>query len=81
MKNNKPNKIEDVYPLTIICMKHGKFAIVESHANSYCVNSLENDEEVQYDPNTFMYNEWDYINYGIGSDINSAFDDFLKRFK
>lgn len=75
------NTIEDIYPMTIIRMRHGKFAIVESYCNCDCTNSLEGDEECQYDPHHFMKEKWAHINYGIGKTIDAAFIDFKIRFK
>ncbi len=77
----KINKIEDIYPMTIVHMRHGKFAIVEANCNADCVNSLEGNEEWQYDPHKFMKEEWEHINYGIGTDVLSAFLDFQERYK
>ncbi len=39
------NKIEDIYPMTIVRMRHGKFTIVEASCVTDCVNSLEENEE------------------------------------
>lgn len=81
MKNKiKINRIEDIYPMTIVHMRHGKFAIVEACCDDTCVNSLEGDEEWQYDPHHFMKDEWEHVNYGIGEDIYSTFIDFQKRY-
>jgi hypothetical protein len=75
------NKLEDIYPMTIIHMRYGKFAIVEASCYSTCVITLQDDEESQYDPHNFMKKEWEHINYGVGVDINSAFIDFKKRYR
>lgn len=81
MENKKQiNRIEDIYPMTIVHMRHGKFAIIEACCDADCVNSLEGNEEWQYDPHHFMKDEWEHINYGIGEDIYSAFIDFQKRY-
>ncbi len=69
-------KLEEIYPLTIVGMKHGKFAIVEGLAVYDCVQSLQEDEEVQYDPHKFMNKHWEHVNYGIGSTIDDAFENF-----
>ena len=42
---NKIRKIEDIYPLTIIHMKHGKFAIINVESDCNYVSSLEGNEE------------------------------------
>lgn len=78
---NRINKIEDIYPLTIVAMRHGKYAIIEIESNSSCVDSLQNNEEWQYDPEYYMKKEWEDINYGIGIDIKAAFLDFKERYR
>ena len=77
----KPQKIEDIYPLTIVHMRHGKIAIVETNANWDCVTSLQQDEKWQYHPHQFMKNEWSYVNFGIGDTLDNAFIDFVKNYK
>ncbi len=75
----KPNKIEDIYPLTIVAMRHGKFALLEAYCDTSCVESLESNEEYQYYPHDFMKNEWRHINYGIGVTIAEAFENFKNK--
>lgn len=77
----KPSKIEDIYPLTIVCMKHGQFAIINARAHFSLIGSLEDDEEWQYNPRYYMRLYWEHINYGIGDTISEAFDDFKERFR
>ncbi len=78
----KINRIEDIYPMTIISMRYGgKFAIIEACCDYDCVNSIEGNEEWSYDPHHFMKKEWEHINYGIGSTILEAFEDFKIRMK
>ena len=74
-------KIEDIYPLTIVHMRHGKFAIIEADNDASFVSSLQGNEEWQYDPHHFMKKEWEHVNYGIGNDISLAFEDFKTRYK
>jgi hypothetical protein len=73
--------IEDIYPLTIVRMRHGKFAIVNANCDAYCVNSLEGDEEWQYYPHEYMKKEWEHVKYGIGDTIYEAFLDYQEREK
>jgi hypothetical protein len=77
----KPYKIEDIYPLTIVGMKHGKFAIVNALSEASAIGSLAEDEEWQYSPHVYMRQEWKHINYGIGDTIAEAFEDFKERYK
>jgi hypothetical protein len=78
---NNITKIEDIYPMTIVHMRHGKFAIVQCSCDADCVISLEGNEEWQYYPHRFMKEEWEHINYGIGETVNQAFEDFKNRLK
>jgi hypothetical protein len=75
------NKIEDIYPLTIVHMRHGKFALVEGESDYGCVSSLEGDEEWQYEPEKYMKKEYPHINYGVGNSIKHAFEEFKKNYK
>lgn len=77
----KINKLEDISPLTIISMRHGKFAIIEGYSLYDCISSLQENEDWQYDPHHYMKLLWEDINYGIGNDINEAFIDFKDRYK
>ena len=74
------NQIEDIQPMTIVRMLHGKFAIVEAHCNANCVVDLDENEEWQYDPHHFMKKEWEHVNYGIGNSIVEAFEDLKTRY-
>jgi hypothetical protein len=74
-------KIEEIYPLTIVGMKHGKFAIVEGLAIYKCVISLQENEEIQYEPDKFMKEQWQHIKYGIGNTIDEAFENFKTNSK
>lgn len=67
------NNIEDIYPLTIVGMKHGKFAVIEALSCANCISSIQEDEEWQYDLHYFMKQKWNHINYGIGNTIIEAF--------
>jgi len=76
----KIEKIEDIYPLTIVSMRYNGFAIIEAYCDAVCVNSLEGNEDWSYDPHYFMKKEWEHINYGIGKTIQEAFEDFKIRY-
>lgn len=81
MSNKTFNKIEDIYPLTIVHMRHGKFAIVEGYSYYICVVKLESNEEWQYEPEKYMKKEHPHINYGIGDSIKHAFNEFKMNYK
>lgn len=76
---NKINRLEDIWPMTIVHMRHGKFAIVEAYCFLDCCTSLQGNEEVQYDPHKFMQDEWEGVNYGIGNTIEEAFSNFKEN--
>ena len=67
--------------MTIVAMRHGKFAIIEACCHAMCVHSLEQNEEWQYDPHYFMKEEWPHINYGVGNSIKEAFKDFKIKYE
>lgn len=75
------NKVEDIYPLTIVHMRHGKFAVIECGSSCGWVTSLESDEEWQYEPDSYMKKECPHINYGIGNSIKHAFEEFKTKYK
>ena len=62
------NRIEDIFPLTIIQVPRGKFAIVEA----FC--------DAGWSENLFNTEKWGDINYGIGRSIAEAFEDFKNRY-
>lgn len=75
------NKIEDIYPLSIVMMKYGKIAIIEALSCCDCISSLQEDENWSYDPHHFMKEKYEHIKYGIGDTIDLAFCDFKSRYK
>ena len=75
------NSIDDIYPLTLVRMRFGKYAIIEVFSECDAVSSLQEDEEWQYDPHHFMKEEWEHLNYGVGKTIDLAFQDFKNRYK
>ena len=62
-------------------MRHGKFAIINALSDASAVSSLAEDEEWQYSPHTYMEQNWEHINYGIGNTIPEAFEDYKQRYK
>jgi hypothetical protein len=75
------NRLEDIYPLTIVSMKYEKLAIINANSNAHCISFLEDDEETQYEPHDYMESQWGNINYGIGETIETAFQDYKNRLK
>lgn len=81
MKNKfKMNKqIEDIYPLTIIRTRFGKFVILNCESDADCVTILESDELVQYNIHDYMNREFPFLFYGVGDNLNNAFYNFLEQ--
>ena len=73
-------KIEDIYPLTIVAMLHGKFAIIEGSAEYDAVQELQDNEEVQYNPDRYMQEEWEHLKYSIGNTIEEAFEIYKTKY-
>lgn len=71
-------RLEDIYPLTIVGMRHGKFAVIEADNNCDCVSSLQGDEEWQYNPEHYMSENWEHIRFGVGKTIAEAFQNFIR---
>ena len=77
------NKLEEIYPLTIVSRRFGGFAIVNCNCDAACVNSLEGDEELHYGDSAikFMDKEWFGVKYGLGKTIEKAYEDYKNRNK
>ena len=75
------DKIEDIYPLTIIKMRYGgRYIIFQAEDDAGFIGSASGNEEVYY-----IIDEWLKENvypccYGIGDTINEAFNDFKLRY-
>jgi len=75
-------KIEDIYPLVIVLNRNNyKIIIFNSHNDAHYVTTACEDEEVSWYLEDYLektlpnYN----VNYGIGDDIQSAFEDYKIR--
>jgi hypothetical protein len=76
----KIERIEDIYPLTIISMRYsGKFIILNTIADNPRVSELQECEEPWHILDEYMKKHFSPFPYGIGEDIWSAFEDFKKR--
>lgn len=73
------NLIEKEFPLTIVRMRFGKFAILNCDADADCVLMLQCNEETQYSPHGYMLEYYSTMNYGIGATIQSACMDYYNR--
>jgi len=82
MNNRAPQKIEDIYPLTIIAMRYGgRFVIFNCEEDADFVASVQGDEEVSYGTEEWMEKNASFVVYGIGADLYSAFEDYKERLK
>ena len=77
---SKITRIEDIYPLTIVAMSFGKYAIIKETCDIDCVYDLQEDEETNYDPDIYMQKNWESIQYAIGNTINEAFELYRTRY-
>jgi hypothetical protein len=78
---NKINKIEDIYPLTIVRMRYGsQFVIFNADNDAGFIDLVQGDEEVYYVINEWLKENVSPCCYGIGYDIYSAFLDFQERY-
>jgi len=75
--------LEDIYPLTIVNRRFSGYAVIQADSDAICVGDLQWNEEWAYGDSAEreMEKGWDHICYGLGSSINEAFQDFLKRKK
>jgi hypothetical protein len=81
-------KIEDIYPLTIVKTLFGKIVICNFEVDAgegdetlkmSWVNYIQGVEEVQYRLNEWMKDKVEPCLYGIGNTISEAFDDYKER--
>ena len=81
-----PEKIEDIYPLTIVKTRFGKIVILNAETDAgegsldmSWTDYIQGDEEVQYRLNEWMKENVEPCPYGIGETIAESFEDFKKR--
>jgi hypothetical protein len=81
-------KIEDIYPLTIVKTRFGKIVILNAEVDAgegdkslemSWANYIQGVEEVQYRLNDWMVENVEPCLYGIGNTILEAFDDYKER--
>jgi macrodomain Ter protein organizer (MatP/YcbG family) len=80
-KKIKIEKIEDIYPLTIVKMRFGgKIVIFNADSDAGFVDSVQGDEEVYYVINEWLEKHVSPCLYGIGDTIYEAFENYKKRY-
>ena len=80
MKKEDIEKIEDIYPLTIVTMRYGgKIVIFNSESDNSKIHDVQLDEEPHYRLSEWMEENVSPQCYGIGDTIWNAFEDYKKR--
>jgi len=80
-KKIKVEKIEDIYPLTIISMRYGgKIVIANTIAENSVIQDLQELEEPHYDLEKWIDKNVFPNYYGIGDTVYNAFEDYKKRY-
>ena len=81
-------KIEDIYPLTIVKTRFGKIVICNFEVDAgegdktlemSWTNYIQGVEEVQYRLNEWMEDNVEPCLYGIGNTLSEAFDNYKER--
>lgn len=70
-------KITDIYPLTIVSMRFGGFAIINANCACDACITLQC-AELYTDGCEYMNVTYPFLNYGIGNSLESAFEHFLQ---
>lgn len=73
------NRIEDIFPLTIVSMRYGgRFIIFNAHHDKNFIDPVYDNEEVSRD--IFNWLETNVkCDFGIGDTIAEAFEDYKVR--
>jgi hypothetical protein len=80
MKKNNIEKIEDIYPLTIVKMRYGgKIVIFNSESDNSKIHDVQLDDYPFYSLDKWMDENISPQCYGIGDTIWNAFEDYKKR--
>jgi len=80
MKKDKIEKIEDIYPLTIVQMRYGgKYIIFNMESDNSNIHEVQLGEEPHYELDKWMDENIAPFGYGIGDTIWNAFEDYKKR--
>jgi len=73
----KINKIEDIYPLTIISMRYGgKIVILNMESDNINIHNLQLGEESYYNLDEYLKSKISPCNYGVGETIFEAFENY-----
>jgi hypothetical protein len=79
-------KVEDIYPLSIVKTRFGKIVILNADVDAgegsfdmSWADYIQGVDDVQYDVNDWMIKNVEPCLYGIGNTILEAFDDYKER--
>ena len=76
----KINKIEDIYPLTIISMQYGgKIIIFNMESDNINIPNLQLCEEPSYYLDEYLESNISPCNYGVGETIFEAFENYKNK--
>ena len=70
-------KITDIYPLTIVSMRFGGFAIINADCDCNACATLQC-AEIATDGHEYMNVTYPFLIYGIGNSLETAFEHFLQ---
>jgi hypothetical protein len=70
-------KITDIYPLTIVSMRYGGFAIINADCDCDACITLQC-AELYTDVYEYMNVTYPFLDYGIGNSLETAFEHFLQ---
>jgi len=77
----KIEKIEDIYPLTIISPRYKDvFVIFNRNSDSEQIHDVELNEEISYELDAWLQENISPNCYGVGGTIWEAFEDYKKRY-
>lgn len=73
-------KIEDIYPLTIVRMRYGgKYVITSCESDSEWIHDVQLDDEPSYNLELWMERNNHFVPYGYGETLTEAFENFKTR--
>lgn len=73
---------DDIYPFCCVRMRYGgKFVIIESETDCIDLDSIQSDEEIYYNFEKWMNDNYDHLRWGIGESVSDALDNFWDRNK
>jgi hypothetical protein len=73
---------DDIYPFCCVRMRYGgKFVIIESETDCIDLDSIQSDEEMSYNFEEKMSDNYEHLKWGIGESITDALRDFWNKYE